>query len=113
MMVVMIKGLFKIHFPSSKTYIIFLFVEPLFCIQIFSGSAHIWQCSVNLLDESSSGRVASSEDELDSIQTRETQVHGFPTPLSSRHCSDKEYGTCSEEAVEVINSWHKITKALK
>jgi len=29
------------------------------------GSAHIWQCAVHLYDESSSGRVASSEDELE------------------------------------------------
>lgn len=29
------------------------------------GSVHIWQCAVHLYNESSSGRVASSEDELD------------------------------------------------
>jgi len=29
------------------------------------GTAHIWQCTVNLHNESSSGRVASSEEELD------------------------------------------------
>ena len=29
------------------------------------GTAHIWQCAVNMHNESSSGRVASSEDELD------------------------------------------------
>lgn len=30
------------------------------------GTVHIWQCAVHLYNESSSGRVASSEDELDS-----------------------------------------------
>ncbi len=29
------------------------------------GSVHIWQCAVHLHNESSSGRVASSEDELE------------------------------------------------
>ena len=29
------------------------------------GTVHIWQCAVHLYNESSSGRVASSEDELD------------------------------------------------
>ena len=29
------------------------------------GSVHIWQCAVHLYNESSSGRVASSEDELE------------------------------------------------
>ena len=29
------------------------------------GTAHIWQCAVNMYNESSSGRVASSEEEID------------------------------------------------
>ncbi|CAB4061189.1 unnamed protein product [Lepeophtheirus salmonis] len=32
------------------------------------GTVHIWQCAVHLYNESSSGRVASSEDELDPIE---------------------------------------------
>jgi hypothetical protein len=32
------------------------------------GTVHIWQCAVHLYNESSSGRVASSEDELDNAQ---------------------------------------------
>ena len=39
------------------------------------GTAHIWQCAVHLTNESSSGRMASSEDELDPLE-RESQAFG-------------------------------------
>ncbi len=40
------------------------------------GTAHIWQCAVHLYNESSSGRVASSEDELEPGDKVESIHHG-------------------------------------
>ena len=40
------------------------------------GTVHIWQCAVHLYNESSSGRVASSEDELDPVE-KEFLSHHF------------------------------------
>ena len=49
------------------------------------GTAHIWQCAVNLHNESSSGRVASSEDELEFIEEQYedtgSQIPTLRTPL--------------------------------
>jgi len=45
------------------------------------GTAHIWQCAVHLTNESSSGRMASSEDELDPLE-RESQAFGTETEES-------------------------------
>ena len=50
------------------------------------GTAHIWQCAVNLHNESSSGRVASSEEELEFIEEKYEETHSVPTlrtPLQS------------------------------
>ena len=40
------------------------------------GTAHIWQCAVHLTNESSSGRMASSEDELDPLERESNQAFG-------------------------------------
>ena len=40
------------------------------------GTVHIWQCAVHLYNESSSGRVASSEDELDPPSAPEKEIFG-------------------------------------
>ena len=40
------------------------------------GTAHIWQCAVHLTNESSSGRMASSEDELDPLERESSQAFG-------------------------------------
>ena len=45
------------------------------------GTAHIWQCAVHLTNESSSGRMASSEDELDPLERESNQAFGKPYPL--------------------------------
>ena len=50
------------------------------------GTAHIWQCAVNLHNESSSGRVASSEEELEFIEEQYEETNCVPTlrtPLQS------------------------------
>ena len=41
------------------------------------GTAHIWQCAVNMHNESSSGRVASSEDELDPTEREFLDGHDY------------------------------------
>ena len=43
------------------------------------GTAHIWQCAVHLTNESSSGRMASSEDELDPLERESNQAFGKST----------------------------------
>ena len=52
------------------------------------GTAHIWQCAVNLHNESSSGRVASSEDELEWMEDgggedTQSQIPTLRTPLQT------------------------------
>merc|ERR1719516_714287 len=44
------------------------------------GTAHIWQCAVNMQNESSSGRVASSEDELDPTEREFLDGHDYEDP---------------------------------
>jgi len=46
------------------------------------GTAHIWQCAVHLTNESSSGRMASSEDELDPLERESNQAFGTETEES-------------------------------
>lgn len=43
-------------------------------------TAHIWQCAVNMHNESSSGRVASSEDELDPTEREFLDGHDYEDP---------------------------------
>ena len=46
------------------------------------GTAHIWQCAVHLYNESSSGRMASSEDELaDNAGDKMSKEPSFPCPI--------------------------------
>lgn len=51
------------------------------------GTAHIWQCAVSLHNESSSGRVASSEDELEFVEEQyeepSSQIPTLRTPLQT------------------------------
>lgn len=49
------------------------------------GTAHIWQCAVNMYNESSSGRVASSEDELDPAEKEFLDGHDYSE--DSSQCS--------------------------
>ena len=52
-----------------------LYFQELVLTASGDGTAHIWQCAVHLTNESSSGRMASSEDELDPLE-RESQAFG-------------------------------------
>ena len=49
------------------------------------GTAHIWQCAVNLHNESSSGRVASSEEELEFCEEKYEETNCVPTLRTPLH----------------------------
>ena len=69
------------------------------------GTAHIWQCAVHLTNESSSGRMASSEDELDPLERESNQAFGkFLLTVFQNCCKSITFTTFAKHCAAFLMS---------
>jgi len=69
------------------------------------GTAHIWQCAVNMHNESSSGRVASSEDELDPTEREFLDGHDYEDPGQTSVLRTPLRSLASHSGVVISGDW--------